>query len=590
MRSEKRTKKGFTLTEMLILVLIVSVLTAIAYPLYTRTVTKARAVEAINLLAMVRSKQLLKFARNKQYYTNVSGLGQLTSDATQETVNGQVLHINDYTISLNSVKNCATATYNKGNTTFSFSSGYETAGLGCTGSICTSFGNILGTAQEVCNCGSKTCSNGYTLDTNTCNCICNLGCDVSGSCFAPYGGASTRPCASGCGTETSSSSCNGAIWSGTCWTPAQNQPTTQSCGNSGTQTRTCTPSCGGGTCSAWGACTGQTCPSSTKPASSEACGNCNKGNRTRSVTCSSDGTWQTGAWGACAGGGECSPGAQRVLSCPSGPSGAERCSDTCDWYIRKPCMNTNECVGMQIQSCGNCGSQTRTCDTSTGQWSDWGDCQNQGVCSPDSTQTCNGTGTKTCSSYCYWGACSVINCDETNKPATSQACGNCNMGTQTRTVSCNTSDGTWTTGSWENCTGGGVCSPGATQACGGTGTKICTNSCAWDTNCKCPFGSVLNNNICGCPSGYIQISSFINGTTYGPHNAQHDCVLTSTDSLIKLRSCHSGTWGNWTTSPYRNKGCTCGYVNMNSSECCSCDPNFPNDYVRPGCVPVTTAC
>ncbi len=80
-------------------------------------------------------------------------------------------------------------------------------------------------------------------------------------------------------------------------------------------------------------------------------------------------------------------------------------------------------------------------------------------------------------------------CSSSEKPAASQACGNC--GTQTRTVSCDTQTGSWITGSWSSCTGQGVCSPGASQSqeCTGNMTgkqyRTCSSSCswsAWDTS------------------------------------------------------------------------------------------------------------
>ena len=191
-QNNKPTKKGFTLTEMLVVVMVIAVLAAIAYPLYTKAATKSRAIEAINLLEMVRNKQLQKYAEDRVYYSSFTNMGQLTANKRQETLSAQELKIKDYTLSLNNVHSCMTATYEKGNTTFSFSSSYEQTGLGCTGDVCSSFGDIVGTAKDVCNCGSKSCSNGYTLNEDTCNCDCYLGCDQSGTCFAPYGGGLTR--------------------------------------------------------------------------------------------------------------------------------------------------------------------------------------------------------------------------------------------------------------------------------------------------------------------------------------------------------------------------------------------------------------
>lgn len=77
-------KKGFTLTEILVVVLMVSVLAAVVYPLYTKSMTKARAVEAINIVEMVRNKQLQKYARDKEYYDDFNSMGQITSNRSNE--------------------------------------------------------------------------------------------------------------------------------------------------------------------------------------------------------------------------------------------------------------------------------------------------------------------------------------------------------------------------------------------------------------------------------------------------------------------------------------------------------------------------
>ncbi len=442
----KITKRGFTLTEVLVVVLIISVLAAIVYPMYTKSVTRSRAVEAMNLLEMVRNKQLQKFARDKEYYTDLSKVGQLTTDTSKVTVDGDKLKVNDYTLSLDTVKNCMRAEYKKGSTEFTFSASYDKAGLGCSGAICSSFGNITSSADEVCGC-NLTCSGGFTLDTTSCSCVCSA-CDVGGQCIPPF----------------------------------QNQPLSESCGNGGVRTRTCTPSCGGGDCTAWGLCGSQNCDAALKPAASQGCGNC--GTQTRTVTCNQNtGVWSTGAWGSCSGSGVCSPGATQT--CNGG--GTQTCSSSCTWNSCGSVACDQASKPSSSQSCGNCnsGTQTRTvtCNTSNGTWTTgtWGSCSGGGECAAGTSRGCgNGSGTQTCSSSCVWGACSSTDCDQASKPAESQSCGNCNSGTQTRTVTCNTSTGAWTTGAWGTCTGGGICAPGATQSCSG-GTQTCSSSCAWGT-------------------------------------------------------------------------------------------------------------
>ncbi len=563
--NNKKKCFGFTLTEMLVVVMVISVLAAIAYPLYTKASTKSRAVEAINLLEMVRNKQLQKFARDKAYYASFANIGQLTSNKDKEVIEGQVLKVKDYTLSLNTVHSCMKARYTKGSTDFTFSSSYENTGLGCTGDICTSFGNIIGTANDVCNCGSKACNGGYTLNQDTCQCQCLLGCDVSGSCFAPYGGGNTRNCSTGCGTESSSSSCTGEVWSGTCWTPAQNQPTTQSCGNSGTQTRTCTPSCGGGTCGAWGACTGQSCPSSTKPAASQACGNC--GTQTRTVTCNdATGAWSTGAWGTCSGQGVCAVGATQTCN----GTGTQTCSSTCAWGT----CNVTNCdpatKPASSEPCGNCGTQNYivTCNTSTGQWqrTAQSNCTGQGVCAVGATQTCNGTGTQTCSSTCTWGACNVVDCNPATKPAASQACGNCNTGTQTRSVDCEKATGTWLTTAWGACTGGGTCAPGATQSCGSGGSQTCSSSCAWGT-CVVPVTAVVVNTTAivypstsgGSSAGSASYVLCQPGTGFWRNSNQinpNDCRSRSTQSECYNDYLASGTQDEYVCTELSMSNCS----------------------------------
>ena len=96
-----------------------------------------------------------------------------------------------------------------------------------------------------------------------------------------------------------------------------------------------------------------------------------------------------------------------------------------DYQSGSECAGEEEpktCTGSSTQACGckGMGVQTRTCNTTTGQWS-------------------------------AWGACSISDaCECTDpQPASSQTCNIC--GTQTRTVTCNTATGQWDTSAWGNC-------------------------------------------------------------------------------------------------------------------------------------------
>ncbi len=76
------------------------------------------------------------------------------------------------------------------------------------------------------------------------------------------------------------------------------------------------------------------------------------------------------------------------------------------------CAPTSTCDGESTRACGNCntGTQTRTCNTTTGQWSAWSACTGGGVCAAGATQTCGNNGIKTCTSSCAWSPCH--DCDD----------------------------------------------------------------------------------------------------------------------------------------------------------------------------------
>ena len=114
-----------------------------------------------------------------------------------------------------------------------------------------------------------------------------------------------------------------------------------------------------------------------------------------------------------------------------------------------------ECVGEATQACGcqNAGIKTRTCDTSTGTWSDWGGCS-VGACKTCSGSDwtrcgCDGAGIAygTCNPLTgewEWGNCDVGDCKECNpatQPPYQKSCGSC--GTQYFDVQCDKINGNW---------------------------------------------------------------------------------------------------------------------------------------------------
>ena len=99
-----KNKLGFTLMEVMVVVLILAGLAAVAYPTYSKVIMKARTAEALSLGEIVREAEQRALAVNGSYFgafTNdhVSGKTRLIK-AGGVTVSGGVLKKDNYRVSL----------------------------------------------------------------------------------------------------------------------------------------------------------------------------------------------------------------------------------------------------------------------------------------------------------------------------------------------------------------------------------------------------------------------------------------------------------------------------------------------------------
>ncbi len=69
-----RTPKGFTLVELLIVVTIIGILAAVAYPSYNEYVRKGKRAEAKTRLLQLAQLQERYFSENNSYTTNIASL------------------------------------------------------------------------------------------------------------------------------------------------------------------------------------------------------------------------------------------------------------------------------------------------------------------------------------------------------------------------------------------------------------------------------------------------------------------------------------------------------------------------------------
>ena len=70
-----KSGKGFTLTELLVVVLVIAILVAVAVPVYRRTVERSNASDAIHVLDTVAAKQEVMWVDTGTYASNFATLG-----------------------------------------------------------------------------------------------------------------------------------------------------------------------------------------------------------------------------------------------------------------------------------------------------------------------------------------------------------------------------------------------------------------------------------------------------------------------------------------------------------------------------------
>ncbi|MBR4508932.1 MAG: prepilin-type N-terminal cleavage/methylation domain-containing protein [Elusimicrobiaceae bacterium] len=188
-------KKGFSLVELLAVVLILAIITMIAIPMYQRSILRSHTAEVNNLLVMVRTRQARRFAQTHEYATAftdsaVSKIALGPQDYEQN--NGRFKTVNtDYELELRTgdAGNCVIGRYkpNGGNERFALAIAYTKNGLACqdgpdeTWSVCNSLGTaVVGDIDEVCageapdpNPCTLQCGECQYLDIDSCRCVDN---------------------------------------------------------------------------------------------------------------------------------------------------------------------------------------------------------------------------------------------------------------------------------------------------------------------------------------------------------------------------------------------------------------------------------
>ena len=127
---------GFTLVELLIVLTVVGILSAVALPSYRESVRKGQRAEARALLYEVMQKQERFYTENNSYTTTLTALGYPAALTTPKAAFAVTLAVGASGSIATSVAATATATADSLCTTLTLSNTQLTAATGSTPAIC----------------------------------------------------------------------------------------------------------------------------------------------------------------------------------------------------------------------------------------------------------------------------------------------------------------------------------------------------------------------------------------------------------------------------------------------------------------------
>lgn len=131
-----RNKKGFTLTELLAVVLIIGILSAIALPQYRRSIQRAEAVEGLTHLRAILDSAIRYKAAYDAYPTKLQGLDVSFFNASTQT--GSTTIIDNFTFTFQNDDHSIKACHDSACSSYYFTGYHNNATYGGKGVItCT---------------------------------------------------------------------------------------------------------------------------------------------------------------------------------------------------------------------------------------------------------------------------------------------------------------------------------------------------------------------------------------------------------------------------------------------------------------------
>ncbi len=226
----KNKKNAFTLTELLVVVVIIGTLAVVILPKYNKVMETRKTTEAEEVMGAVRTEQEARCALDKPYIGNISKLSHIIP---QETTS-------NFSYQLESTGMLASS---QGKYTYNLKMlSYADGRICCDGDDCDKLNKNYLTCSEL---QSKPDYQEATECSAT---------EPAASCTdTPH---TSEPCSTGCGIRTRDHHCVNGEWKYGEWSECEPKPDEeQTCHGCGTQTRTvtCTPG-GSWDTSDWGAC------------------------------------------------------------------------------------------------------------------------------------------------------------------------------------------------------------------------------------------------------------------------------------------------------------------------------------------------
>ena len=241
----KNKKKAFTLTELLVVVIVIGVLSAAVLPKFSKVIETRKTTEAEELMASIRTEQEKRCALDKQYIADdISRLNDIVKNPDTK----------NYKITLQGTGVIASS---KGNYSYTLEMpSYLDGRICCRGNDC-----------EKLNKNYPNCDVGFTYEPSPESCAGTPPPPDPEPKSCTDTAVTERACTSGCGTEHRTATCNTSTgnweysaWDNSCTAKPASESRECGTGYTGTQTRSAVCKDGAWEMGDWtGTCTAETC-------------------------------------------------------------------------------------------------------------------------------------------------------------------------------------------------------------------------------------------------------------------------------------------------------------------------------------------